>query len=359
MFGGLETGVGLEVVRWFQTLRFGLLDNFALVLHAANGGLFYVVFIGAIYWMFDKRLGMRMLFALIAIGLVTLAFKDILARPRPYEILDSGIIPLVNEHTYGIPSGHAAMPLVIWGYFAYWMKRRSITISVIIFVMLMGLSRMYLGVHFPQDVMGGWLLGGVLLWLYITFVEQIVTWWQKQSILIQLGLPIAVGILSMLFFINNVDGLAFIGLMVGAGVAVVVESRYVHFTHTDNLMRRSAQFIIGIIIAIAILQGLDVAFEAIEPPSYVFAEDNAEGVIALQAQTAVDGESATVVCTYADENNFDEAMIDVCEEQITPLAAILRVLRYGLLALFAMSIIPFLSIKANLMKQDVTSNVSL
>jgi membrane-associated phospholipid phosphatase len=359
MFGGLETGIGLEVVRWFQTIRFGLFDNLALFFHAANSGLFYVVFIGAIYWMFDKRLGMRMLFALIIIGLVTLVFKDIFARPRPYEILNGGIIPLVNEHGYGIPSGHSSMPLVIWGYCAYWLKRRPITIGVMIFVTLMGLSRMYLGVHFPQDVIGGWLLGGVVLWLYVNFVEQVVPWWEKQGLLIQLGLPSAIGILSMLFFIDDVDGLTFIGLLIGAGIAVVVESRYVHFTHTENLMRRAAQFIIGIIISVAILQGLDVAFEVIEPPTYVYAEDNTEGIMALQAQVVAADESATLVCTYAQENDLDEAMINVCEEQVTPLAALLRVLRYSLLVVVAMSFVPYLSIKGKLMEREGDSKSSI
>lgn len=359
MFEVLETGLGLEVIRWFQTLRFGLFDDLGLLLHAANGGLFYVVFIGAIYWMIDKRLGMRMLFALITIGMMILVLKDVFARPRPYEILESGIIPLIKEHTSGLPSGHAAMPLVIWGYFAYWMKQRFITILVILFVFTMGLSRMYIGVHFPQDVIAGWLFGGLILWLYITFVEQIVSWWHRQSILIQLGLPLAIGVLSLLFFIDDLNGLTFIGLLIGAGVAVVVESRYVHFTHKDSLMRRAAQFIMGIIISITILQGLAVVFETIEPPTYAYAEDNAEGVLALQAQVVADEDTGTVVCSYAEDNNFDEAMTDVCQEQVTPLAGVLRVLRYAFLALFAMSIIPYLSIKGNLMERETTSTSSL
>lgn len=352
MFEALEIGIGLEIVQWVQTLRFGLLDALALLLHTANSGLFYVIVIGAIYWMFDKRLGMRMLFALIIVGLLTLLFKDLLARPRPYQIVDSGIIPLVLESSFGIPSGHASTSLVTWGYFAFCMKRRPITIAVVIYVALMGLSRLYLGVHFPQDVIAGWLLGGVVLGLYIAYVEEVVTWWKAQSIGVQLGLPVIVGILAMLFFIGSIDGLTLAGLLLGLGVAVVIESHYIHFAHVDSLPRRIAQFVLGLIIAVAILEGLDIVFDAIEPPTYVYVADSDAAITALTAQVGIEADSATVVCTAAAEQDLDEAMAVVCEEQVTPLAAGLRVLRYGMLALFAMSIIPYLCIRANLMKQE-------
>jgi len=352
MFEGLELGLGLEVVRWFQTLRFGLLDNLALFLDFANDGLFYVVIIGGIYWMFNKQLGIRMLFALIISGMITLIFKELFSRPRPYEILDSGIIPLVTESTFGIPSGHASMTFVIWGYFAYWMKKRPITVLVISYITLQGLSRMYLGVHFPQDVITGWLLGGGLLWLYATQIDWVDRWWRTQSIVIQFGVPIAFGLLSLLFFLGNTDGLTSTGLLVGAGGAIIIESRYIHFSHKESVSYRIVQFILGLVIAVAILEGLDIVFEAIVPPTYVYIEDATEEIKALQAQLNFEDGTATEVCTLADENNLDDIMSKACKEQVTPLAAILRVLRYAILALFAMSIIPYLSIRLNLMERE-------
>jgi membrane-associated phospholipid phosphatase len=354
MLEGLELGIGLEIVRWFQTLRFGLLDNIAVILDFANDGIFYVVIIGAIYWMFNKDLGIRMLFALIISGILTLVLKDIFARPRPYEILYSGIIPLVKESTFGIPSGHSLMTLVIWGYFAIWMKKRSIAIAVTTYIIVQGLSRMYMGVHFPQDVLAGWLLGGIILWSYATQIDRVDIWWRSQSLLIQLGVPIAFGILSMLFFLGNLDGLAFAGLLLGAGGAVVFESRYIHFRHKQSRVHRAVQFILGLVIALAILEGLDIVFDVIEPPTYVYIEENVEEIAALQVQVNLEDGSATDVCMTADESDLDDAMNEACNEQVTPLAAGLRVVRYSMLALFAMSIIPYLSIRLNLMERENT-----
>ena len=352
MFEGLEVGLGLEIVRWFQTLRFGLLDNLAISFDLANEGLFYVIIIGGIYWMFNKQLGLRMLFALILTGIITLIFKDILARPRPYEIVDSGIIPLITESTFGIPSGHASMTFVIWGYFAIWMKKRWITIAVIVYLILQGLSRMYLGVHFPQDVIAGWVLGGLVLWLYITQIDRIEHWWRMQSMIIQFGIPLALGFLSMLLFSGNTDGLEIAGLLVGAGGAVVLESRYVHFSHKKSMAHRIVQFILGLVIAVAILEGLDIVFDAIEPPIYVYSEVAEENMTALQSQVELDDSSATEVCTLAEEASLDASISEFCQEKVTALSAILRVLRYSILALFAMYVIPYVSIRLNLMNRN-------
>jgi|GEM_PF-909835 len=361
MLEALETGIGLEVVQWFQTLHNPLFDALALFLHNANDGLFYVVVIGAIYWMFNKKLGIRMLFALIIIGLITLAFKDLFGRPRPYQIPNSGIIPLVTETTFGIPSGHASMALVIWGYVALWLKDRIVTIVIVTYVILMGLSRMYLGVHFPQDVLAGWLLGGIVLWLYATQVERVVSWWHEQSLAVQIGLPVGIGLISTLFFLGSIDGLTMIGLLIGVGIAVTIETRYVNFTYKDQWIRRGAQFILGLVIALVILEGLDIVFDMVAPTTYAYVE-NEEAVTALQAQVTTELDTPTAICLAGDEAGLEDLVTTACVEQVTPLGAGLRVLRYGLLAIFAVSLIPLLSIRVNLMERidplDISNTTS-
>lgn len=351
MLEALEMGISLEVVQWFQSIRFGLLDSLALLFHNANDGLFYIIVISTIYWMYNKKLGMRMLFALVTIGLITLAFKDLFARPRPYQILGGGIIPLITEYSYGIPSGHTSMALVIWGYVALWVKNRTITIAVIAYVILMGLSRIYLGVHFPHDVIAGWLLGGIVLWLYVTHVERIVTWWHEQPCPIQLLLPVVIGSVSTLFFLNSIDGLTFIGLLMGIGIAVTIETHYINFTPKDDVMHRFAQLILGLIVALVILEGLDMVFDAIAPPTYAYVEHSDQAIITLEAETETSSNTPTEVCTSADDDGLETSL---CEETVTPISAGLRILRYGLLGLFAMGIIPLLSIRANLMKREET-----
>lgn len=317
-FEALEMGIGLDIVLWFQSIRFGALNVIALMFHYAVSGAFFVVVLGGLYWMFDKELAVRMLFALIIIGIWSLILKDVFARPRPPHILGSAVIPLVSDSSYGIPSGHSSFTVVVWGFFAYWMKNRAITIAVILFAFFMGLSRMYLGVHFPQDVIAGWLLGAVVLSLYIRYVEKVVSWWHKQSLALQIVLPLAIGVIMTVFFIGSVDGLTTIGLLIGVGIAVALETKYIHFTHKDSLAKRALQFVLGLVILGGVLLGLDVAFDAIAPPVYAYAEDQ-DAVTALEAlQVEAELDSPTSLCAEADRAGFGDEFERACELQVTP-----------------------------------------
>lgn len=355
-FESLEMGIGLQIVQWFQTIRIAPLDTLAIILDFMNESLFYVIALGCIYWMYNKQLGSRMLFALIMVGLVTLVAKEAFARPRPYQILDSGIVPLLLEPTYGIPSGHVAIPLVVWGYFALWMKRRWITLAVIAFVAVQALSRMYLGVHFPQDVILGAILGGMVLAMFHRWIDEAESWWLNLPLSMKVALPAVVGAITAVIFLGSQDGLTLIGLMIGLGIGVVIEVRYIHFHHKSSLPLRIAQYAIGLFICVIVLEGLDIVFDTVEPPTYQIVEDNDEGFQALQAEVGLSVDDPQALCFVASEEGLDTAMVDVCEVEVTPLAAILRVIRYALVAFFAMTIVPYLSIKANLMTGDSNGN---
>ena len=64
---------------------------------------------------------------------------------------------------YAFPSGHSQTPLVFWGAIADHVRRRGSPGSAGILVFLIGFSRLYIGVHWPLDVIGGWAIGLVVL----------------------------------------------------------------------------------------------------------------------------------------------------------------------------------------------------
>jgi membrane-associated phospholipid phosphatase len=103
--------------------------------------------------------------------------KELFARPRPFFEH-----PLLLETSYSFPSGHAMESLVVYGVLAYfavlalvrsWRARTAVVFGAALLVLLIGFSRLYLGVHYFSDVVAGYAAGGVWLSALITGAETI------------------------------------------------------------------------------------------------------------------------------------------------------------------------------------------
>ena len=96
--------------------------------------------------------------------------KEILQRPRPEEALH-----LIQQGGFSFPSGHAMTGLVFYGLVLYFFlssiknssTRRVLLAVGVIYIFSIGFSRIYLGVHYPSDVLAGWCLGGLQLMLIL------------------------------------------------------------------------------------------------------------------------------------------------------------------------------------------------
>ena len=113
-------------------------------------------------WRHGLLAALTILLASIVVSLV----KVRIARDRP-ELLE----PIIVEHGFSFPSGHATLSMVAYGVLAVLVGRTRLPRwlrSVVIFglgilVGLIGISRVWLGVHYPSDVLAGWALGGVVV----------------------------------------------------------------------------------------------------------------------------------------------------------------------------------------------------
>jgi undecaprenyl-diphosphatase len=132
------------------------------------------------YFILKKQYSMLFLVLAAVIGgaVMDLELKELFGRIRPE------IIPrLIPEKSYGFPSGHSMMSAIIYLSLASLIARMQVrridkiyVISVAIFLSLMiGISRVYLGVHFPTDVLGGWSLGlawAALCWFIAWYISK-------------------------------------------------------------------------------------------------------------------------------------------------------------------------------------------
>ncbi len=124
----------------------------------------------------NKKVGGLVGANLIIITILNQALKIIVQRPRPTEYR------IINETGYSFPSGHSMVSMAFYGFLIYLIykniKNKYLKISLIIIlsllIIMIGISRIYLGVHYTSDVCAGFLVSLSYLIIYINFANKLV-----------------------------------------------------------------------------------------------------------------------------------------------------------------------------------------
>ena len=156
--------------QFFITVRSPLLTQLMLVITLFGNQVLLVLLALVSLLLVLKRHGRDAVVFVLIVGIgiaINLFMKELIARARP------DIAPLVYEKLYSFPSGHAMNAFVFYSSVALYMYRNSArkiltritTAMCILIIILIGISRIYLGVHYPTDVLAG-LIGG--FWWVVT-----------------------------------------------------------------------------------------------------------------------------------------------------------------------------------------------
>lgn len=155
---------------------------------------FYMLVMPAIYWSLDAGLGIRVGMLMLFGNQVNTIAKLAVHSPRPYW-LDARIKGLAAESSFGFPSNHAQNAASIWGFLATAARQAWVKTLLMGLIFFIGLSRIVLGVHFISDVIAGWAIGGLLLWLFLKIEKPVMVWLRRQSLAVMLGLSLASSLL--------------------------------------------------------------------------------------------------------------------------------------------------------------------
>ena len=124
----------------------------------------------------NKKIGISILANVAIITVLNQLLKGILQRPRPTEYR------IIEETGYSFPSGHSMVSMAFYGYFIYliykYVKNKYVKwISIVLLsllICLIGISRIYLGVHYTSDVLGGFLISISYLIIYISAANKFI-----------------------------------------------------------------------------------------------------------------------------------------------------------------------------------------
>jgi membrane-associated phospholipid phosphatase len=255
---------GTGAILWVQSFRHPFFDALFQAATFLGEEEFYLIFLPFIYWCLNKQVGVGLAYISLFSPYLNSAVKLTFRLPRPS---DPRLVLLRTETSPSFPSNHAQGAVVNWGYLATRFGHKIFSIVAVVLVLLIAFSRIYVGVHFPQDVVAGLLIGLLLLVTY----NWIVGTAQKRRF--DLPLPIkltlsAIAPLALLFVHPfDVDGTypaelaaTTMGTFLGMSIGFIMEREHVRFKVNGLWWKRGLRFILGMVLVVIFYLGLKVVF---------------------------------------------------------------------------------------------------
>jgi membrane-associated phospholipid phosphatase len=285
---------GIPIIAWLQALGLWLKSPMEFFTFLGTEE-FYLVVMPAILWCWDAGLGIRLGLILLTSDGLNGALKLAFGWPRPYWV-SGQVRALASETSFGLPSGHAQNAVALWGRLAAGMRKRWAIWVAIALIFLISVSRLYLGVHFPADVLGGWIAGALVLWAFLRLEAPISRRLGRMGPGARVALAFAASLALLLvqFLVisltrdraippewaeralaatgeaiapRSLAGMfATSGLLFGFGSGAGLLAAWGRFDAQGPWLKRLARFLIGLVGVLAIWLGLRIVFPGGEEP---------------------------------------------------------------------------------------------
>ncbi len=249
--------------------------------HAASffgSANFYVLFTILLYVMWDKRLAVR----LTVVVLLTMVFNDLLKilikNPRPFvsdgtykqkwAVPPSEAKALALE--YSTPSGHAMGSAAFYSYLIAFTRNRFVRLGLVLLIVLIGVSRPYLGVHYVEDVLLGWTIGLLFGFVASRYTATLANLWSEVPYGFQIAITVA-GSAAIWFLTVALNGwqidsqvreiAGHCGWLTGIVVACPLELRTVNFDpRSGGPAAKLLRYILSIAVMLVVVRVLNAAF---------------------------------------------------------------------------------------------------
>ena len=229
----------VDLIEWLQSTMGSVGEVLAKVFTFIGGETVILAVLLIMMFCYKKEAGKRVGFSMVAASMWFPMIKNIVLRVRPYiaypervRLLspvepDADIMDSVQQG-YSFPSGHSANAAALGGSIARELRKKWMWWVAVILPLLIGISRFAVGVHYPTDVLAGWLVGIAAVAFTALLWKKVKTEWVRGVILLALTLP---GIM----WCTSRDYFTSLGLMIGMTIAFPYETKYVKFSDTRNI----------------------------------------------------------------------------------------------------------------------------
>lgn len=258
--------IEIPAILWLQQFS-PALDRIARAITFLGDEPFFLLVLPLVYWCIDRRIGARLALMLMLSGWTNGVLKSLFDLPRPAAV-DHRVEEIRRARGGGLPSGHAQNTVVFWGFLAIALRKPVLWVAFAAAVVMVPLSRLYLGVHFPSDLVAGLIVGGALLAACLILTPRVEAWLAESTtgtrMVVAVVVPVALLLLSGESRVASRSSAALLGLAVG----LVIERRWVRFTPVGaSIRRRALAWLFGAAVLFWLWLGLGPVLDAVPAPA--------------------------------------------------------------------------------------------
>ena len=269
----------MQILYWLESIRMPGLNEFMLAITTLGEETAFLVMALIFFWCVDKRRGYFLMSVGFAGTMINQFLKLWFRIPRPW-VLDENftILEAAREAAtgYSFPSGHTTSAVGTFGAIAASSERRRTQIIAVALAVLVGFSRMYLGVHTPQDVAVGALTSVVMILACrkVTLYDHPI----GMKILVAVLIAMATGLLCFVSFYpfpadtdahNLASGLknayTMMGSLVGVAIVYLVDRKYLQFETHAVWWTQILKAVLGLGLVLLVKEGLRAPLELLLP----------------------------------------------------------------------------------------------
>ena len=260
------------ILRFFSRISTPGLDTLAEGITMLGEQYLFIAVITLVFWNISKKAGLLLAFSYLTSALVNVGVKVLVQAPRPFEILADIEGKRVHTATgYSFPSGHTQGAAGFLTAAALLLRRFWFSCFAFILMLLIALSRVYLGVHWPLDVIAGLFLGVLSAWGTYRLLDPMLNDPPRLQSLLLRGIALIVTLTLALFVLEKTgtldpvkirDFYKLSGTAVGAMAGCILEMRLINFKTEANAIRKALRYLLGLAVALLLLAGLKALLPA-------------------------------------------------------------------------------------------------